>query len=187
MGQTADELRRDIEDTRTDLGNTLDAIGDRISPSRMVERRKNRMARGVGRLRDQVMGTEAALVDRASSATSSAADMARQAPDEIRDRTQGNPLMAGALAFGTGFLVATVLPVSRKERELGGELRDKAQPVVDELTTAGRETVEHVKEPARQAMEEVKSAATESADELKSSAQQTAQQVTETARDKGGS
>ena len=43
MGQDADELRRDIERTRVDLGGTLDAIGDRVSPSRMVERRTNRM------------------------------------------------------------------------------------------------------------------------------------------------
>jgi hypothetical protein len=185
MGQTADELRRDIEDTRADLGNTLDAIGDRISPGRIVERRKNRMTRAFGRMRDQVMGTESALVESAGSATSSAADMARNAPDTLRERTEGNPLVAGALAFGTGFLVATVLPVTRKEQELGSEVREKAQPVVDELTAAGREAVEHVKEPARQAMEEVKSAASESADELKSSAQQTAHEVRDTARESG--
>jgi hypothetical protein len=32
MGQSPEELRRDIERTREDLGGHLDAIGDRVSP-----------------------------------------------------------------------------------------------------------------------------------------------------------
>ena len=47
MGQSAEELRRDIEQTRNGLGNTMEAIGDRVSPSRMMERRKNRFRNGV--------------------------------------------------------------------------------------------------------------------------------------------
>ena len=43
MGQNADQLKREIADTRNDLGNTLDAIGDRVSPSRVIQRRKNRV------------------------------------------------------------------------------------------------------------------------------------------------
>jgi Protein of unknown function (DUF3618) len=188
MGQTADELRRDIEETRSDLGSTLDAIGDRLSPGRIVERRKNRVRRALGRMREQVMGSEStptALADRAGSAASSAADAARHAPEAIRERTEGNPLMAGALALGAGFLVATVLPMSRKEKDLGGEVREKAQPVVDELTEAGREAAEHLKEPARQAAGEVKSTARESAEELKSTAKDGAHEVSDSARGGG--
>jgi len=43
MGQNADELRRNIETTRENLGETVEAIGDRVSPGRMIERRKNRV------------------------------------------------------------------------------------------------------------------------------------------------
>jgi hypothetical protein len=43
MGQSAEELRRDIERTREGLGETLDAIGDRVSPGRIMERKKNRV------------------------------------------------------------------------------------------------------------------------------------------------
>ena len=32
MGQSAEELRQEIAGTRADLGDTLDAIGDRVSP-----------------------------------------------------------------------------------------------------------------------------------------------------------
>ena len=45
MGQSAEELRYEIADTRAELGQTLDAIGDRVSPGRMIERRKNRFVR----------------------------------------------------------------------------------------------------------------------------------------------
>ena len=57
MGQSTYELRRDIEQTRADLGETLDAIGDRVSPGRMIERRKNRMTSGIRSFKDRVMGT----------------------------------------------------------------------------------------------------------------------------------
>jgi Protein of unknown function (DUF3618) len=182
MGQTADELRRDIEVTRSDLGTTLDAIGDRVSPSRIVERRKNRVRRAFGGMRERVMGSEsppAALAERAGDMASSAAETARNAPDAMRERTEGNPLMAGALALGAGFLVASVLPVSRTERELGGDVQDRMQPLVDEVTEAGREAAAHLKEPALQAGEELKSSAAEAATEVSSTARQGAHQVSE--------
>ena len=43
MGQSAEEVRRDIERTRADMGYTLDAMGDRMSPKRMVARRTGRV------------------------------------------------------------------------------------------------------------------------------------------------
>ena len=57
MGQSADELRRDIEETRYGLTDTLDAIGDRVSPGRVIERRKNRAVQGLQSVRDRVMGS----------------------------------------------------------------------------------------------------------------------------------
>ena len=36
MGTSAEELRRDIAQTREDLGETIDAIGDRVSPGRVM-------------------------------------------------------------------------------------------------------------------------------------------------------
>ena len=47
MGQSPEELKQDVESTRADLSDTLDAIGDRVSPGRMIERRKNRMRQGL--------------------------------------------------------------------------------------------------------------------------------------------
>ena len=43
MGQAADELRQDIERTREDMAETLDAIGDKISPRLQAERQVERL------------------------------------------------------------------------------------------------------------------------------------------------
>jgi Protein of unknown function (DUF3618) len=43
VGQAADELRTDIERTREDLGSTMDAIGDRISPRLQAQRQADRL------------------------------------------------------------------------------------------------------------------------------------------------
>ena len=43
MGQAADELRQDIERTREDMAETLDAIGDKVSPRLQAERQMDRL------------------------------------------------------------------------------------------------------------------------------------------------
>jgi uncharacterized protein DUF3618 len=43
VGQAADELREDIERTRQDMAETLDAIGDKVSPRLQAERQMERL------------------------------------------------------------------------------------------------------------------------------------------------
>ena len=43
MGQAADELREEIEQTRDDMASTMDAIGDRISPKLQAQRQMDRL------------------------------------------------------------------------------------------------------------------------------------------------
>ena len=178
MGQSAEELRYEIAETREQLGGTLDAIGDRVSPGRMMERRKNRFMLGVRRLRDRVMGTVEHGADRAASAT----DVVREAPDLVREQTEGNPLAAGAMAFGVGFLVASMLPVSRLEEEAAPRVAGAVEPLQHELTEAGREVAEHLKEPAKAAVDEVQQVATDGAQAVKQEAKGAAEQAAEQGR-----
>ena len=110
MGQSAEELRYEIADTRAELGQTLDAIGDRVSPGRMIERRKNRFVLGMRSAKDRIMGTATdagnAVTDRAqgvgggiAETAGSAVDTVRNAPEAARQQAQGNPVMAGAVAL----------------------------------------------------------------------------------------
>jgi gas vesicle protein len=190
MGQSADQLKREIEGTRGELGGTLDAIGDRLSPGRMVERRKNRMINGLHNVRDRVMGTASdtgsAVADAAggvADAAGEAVDTLKDTPDTVRRQTQGNPLAAGAIAVGVGVLLASIFPATDKERRAAEQLMDKAEPLKDELKQAGQEMAEHLKEPAREAVQQVKGAATESAEEISQTAKEAVGATSDSARE----
>ena len=57
MGTTEDQLRKQAEADRARMGETLEAIGDRLSPDRMMERRKAAVKYRFRRIRESVMGS----------------------------------------------------------------------------------------------------------------------------------
>jgi len=149
MGQSAEELRYEIADTRAELGQTLDAIGDRVSPGRMIERRKNRFVVGMRSAKDRIMGTASdashAVTDRVqgvgdgiTDTAGSAVETVRGAPEAARQQAQGNPMMVGAVAFGIGFLVAAAFPPSRTEEQLAEQAMEKAEPVKQQLMESAK-------------------------------------------------
>jgi hypothetical protein len=183
MGQSTEELRRDIEYTRNDLGQTLDAIGDRVSPGRIVERRKNRLVNGLSSVRDRVMGTATDAGHSVGGAAGSTVDTLKTAPDAVVRQTQGSPLVAGAVALGVGVLVAAAFPPSAKEQQVADQLKDKAQPLADEVKQAGQEMAQHLKQPAQEAVESVKQAATEAQQAVTDTAKDAADSTREAARE----
>jgi gas vesicle protein len=186
VGKSAEELRRDIEMTREDLGGTIEAIGDRVSPGRIIERRKNRFTNGVQSVRYRVMGRAGdaghSMSDRAHSMTETVSDKAHSAGDTVtsipqmaKSQTQGSPLAAGVVAFGAGFLAAAMFPPSERERHATEALMDKAQPLteplMEKLSESGHEMADSLKEEAGHAAQEVKQTAQESAAQVKDTAQ----------------
>ena len=131
MVERATELRHEIEDTRSHLGDTLEAIGDRVSPGRVVERRWNRARSSVSNVRHSVMGRSGDAAGAVTGQMRSASDSAsgtisdtagtltgavRGAPQTVQQGTQGNPLLAGAIAFGAGLLIGSLAPASEAEK-----------------------------------------------------------------------
>lgn len=207
MAQRPEELRQEIADTRADMSGTLDAIGDRVSPGRVAERRWARVRGGAGRARDKVMGspssggsddggrlsgTAGSVSDAASSGTEKVSGAVRNAPDTVQQGTQGNPLVAGALAFGVGALIGSLLPPSQEEQELAGGLVEPlkqdataaAKQVGDATKGAAQQAAGEAKESAQQAADSVKQHATDSAQQVKGEAQGAAQDVKGSAQDK---
>ncbi len=190
MGQSTETLKRDIAQTRSDLSGTLDAIGDRVSPGRIMERKKNRMVEGVRNIKERVMGT-ASDAGHAMSETMhdigdtmhGIGDAATGLPDTAQRQAQGAPLAAGAISFGVGFLIAAAIPPSQKEKELSTQLMDKAEPIKEQLTETAHEMVDHLKEPAGQAAAEVKDAAAGAVQEMKTAASDAAHEVAGHAKD----
>jgi ElaB/YqjD/DUF883 family membrane-anchored ribosome-binding protein len=177
MGETPEELKRDIEDTRSSMTGTLEAIGDRVSPGRMLERRRNRMVIWVRDAKDKVMGTADHLTDRAGDTAHRMGDTPTAAIDSVRTTTAGAPLVAGGIAFGIGVLIGSLIPPSRTERQLGEQAMHAVEPVKAELQEAGRGLVENLREPVTEAVEDVKQTAQDSAQQLRQTATDTTQQI----------
>ncbi|HVD27087.1 MAG TPA: DUF3618 domain-containing protein [Mycobacteriales bacterium] len=135
---------------------------------------------------DTARSASANVSDAASSAAetisdtaSSAAAAVQEAPQALRRQTQGNPLAAGIIAFGAGWLVSSLLPASRQEQRLAQQATEKAaevgRPLADKAREAAMEVKDNLQEPAQQAVASVKDTATEAGrtvvDEGKSAAQ----------------
>ena len=172
MGQSTEELKRDIEHTRADMSGTLDAIEDRVSPSRMIQRRKNRMADSVHALRERVMGTASDVEHGVAAAAGEVTGTIKEAPQAVVRGTEGAPMVAGAITFGLGFLVAVAFPSTDAERQASTKVADKLEPAKQELMDSAKEVAENLKEPAKQAAQEVKDAASESAGAVSSTARE---------------
>jgi len=181
---------REIAATRSSLSRDLDELSDKVSPRRVAQRRTAAARGRLGSIRDKVMGTAADVQDRASSATgsvggsvSSAGDAvagtAHQAVGTVQSRTEGNPLVAGAVAFGAGMLLSSLLPASTRETEAARRAVDVAKDsgVVDEARSVGEEMRGNLQEAAQHAAEEVRSTAEESAQHLKDEGRSSAETV----------
>jgi hypothetical protein len=183
MGQSTEELTTtpaDIEATRADLSRNLDELTDKVSPQRVVERRKAAARNRLGSVRDKVMGS-APSAPSAGDASSSVKDSARAATGTVASATAGNPIVAGLVAFGAGMLVSALLPASEKESEAAQRVVDAAkehgQPLVDEAKSVGQEVGQDLGDKAAQAAQEVKAQAQGSAETVKREGQTSADQV----------
>jgi hypothetical protein len=172
MGQEPAELRREIEQRREELGDTIDAIGDRVSPGRIIERRRNRMSEGFRSLKDRVMGT----VSNASDAVGDAAGSVRDhvGPGAVKGQTAGSPIGAGMVAFGIGFLVAAALPANQPEVDAAHKAEDALEPAKDALVETAQNVGSSLKDRAVDAAQQVKETATGAAGEIATTAKQEA-------------
>ena len=85
-----DEIRDDIEQTRSAMSETIDAIQDRLSPETLV-------TQATERVREATIG-------RAEQVVNDATDTARQTGSSIWDTIRQNPVPAALAAFGIGWL-----------------------------------------------------------------------------------
>jgi hypothetical protein len=207
-----DALRAQIERTRAELSGDVDQLADRVTPSHIVQRKVDRTRGRLGGVKDKIMGsahyatqsTSGSVSGATHSATGTAQQAAGQAqqalheaPHKAIQQTQGSPLIAGAVAFGVGYLVSALLPASEVEQHAAEQAKDKVQPVAQqakqELTQTAKESAQHLKEPAQQAVEQVKGTATDATEQVKGQAKgetvdlreetkQTAQQKAQQAR-----
>lgn len=183
MGQSPEELRRDIERTREDLGDHLDALGDRVSPGRIIERRRNRLRDGLTSARERIIGRDEGPASASGGGVgdrvSGVGDTVKQAPELARQQAQGNPLLAGLVAFGAGFAAAAVFPGTATEGQVADRLKERAQPLKDEVSKVGQDVAATMRQTGEQAAEQLKSTAAEGVDQVKETAKSTAAETKE--------
>jgi hypothetical protein len=204
-----DVIRAQIEDTRANLSYEVDALNEKVNPTRVVDRRVGKAKSSVTGLKDRVFGAAhqggsqvggrahdvaGSAQGAASSAAGSVQDAAhsavgavQSAPDTIQRQAQGNPLAAGLIAFGVGWLVSSLLPTSEKEKQLAAQaesaVRDHSQPLVDQAKNVAQEIGDNLKPAAQDAVQSVKETAQEGVQTVKAEGQSAASDVQGTAQD----
>jgi gas vesicle protein len=184
MSENPDAIRSDIEATRARLGTNLDAVSDKVTPSNIVHRQTDKMKDAVFGVKEKIMGaaddatsTLHTRAEHTGNAMGDAGHAISDAPQQVKAKTQGNPLAAGLIAFGAGLLLSSLIPASEKEREAADALKTAAEPLTTELTEAAKDMAQGLKEPAQEAMENVKATAADAAEHVKAEGQYAAADI----------
>jgi gas vesicle protein len=212
MSDNPDAIRADIEATRARLGTNVDAVADKVTPSNIVHRQTDKVKDAVTGVKERIMGaadtansnvhnaahtgaghTSNALhstgdtlhdaKDNVSAKLSDAGTAISHAPDQVKTKTQGNPLAAGLIAFGAGMLISSLIPPSQAEREAAQQLKTAAEPLATQVTDAAKDMVQDLKEPAQEALDNVKATATDGVQNVKAEGQHAATDVKDRATD----
>jgi hypothetical protein len=84
----------------------------------------NKVKGAVVGVKDRVMGRASDAGAGLNSAQSSVSDAVGSAPDHVRSGTAGNPLAAGLIAFGVGWLAGSLVPSSTAEQDAATKVKD---------------------------------------------------------------
>jgi hypothetical protein len=182
MGQDPDAIRQDIEQTRAEMSETVEAIGYKADvPSRAkdavsdkVESVKSAVGDTATRAREAVVGTTSRVGD-ATPSRGQVKQKTRQAAGMAKENPLGLAIGAAAL----GFLAGLAAPSTRVEDEKLGRVSDQ---VKDRVKETGQEALDRGKQVAQ----EVASTAADTAKEkTQEHGQELAESVTQNAQDVG--
>ena len=161
----AERIRQDIEKTRAELSQDVDSLTEKVNPARIVERRVDKAKGALSGAKEKVMG---------AAPSTSPAQAAGEAKESLTNAASGNPLAAGLIAFGAGWLLSSLLPASSAEKQAAGAAKDMIQEHSDALTAPLHEAAESIKEsmqePVQEAMAAVKSSASDAVASVKDEA-----------------
>lgn len=185
MGPSTEELRSEIAAKREDIGRDIETIEDRVMPGRIIHRRQTAFRMKAQGVRDKVMGVRdaagGALHNAGGGVTHAAGNVTHAAHatgSSAQGAAQGNPLVAGIVAFGAGVIVSSLLPPSQAERNAASRAQHALEGAAAELGSAGHQVVEEVKPAAKQAVGEVQEHAQESMSSVKEGAKEARSDVT---------
>src|SRR3954465_15825484 len=168
MGEDPDRIRAEIEQTRAEMGETVDALGYKTDV-------KARAKDSIQDKKESVMGVASSAKERIVGAGQSVNEatpdgqQVKQQAKRAASVAQENPLGLAVGAVAVGFLAGMLIPSTRVEDEKLGAMSDD---VMGRAKQTGQEALERGKQVAQDAAETAKDSGREHAQELKESARQ---------------
>jgi ElaB/YqjD/DUF883 family membrane-anchored ribosome-binding protein len=156
MGKEPGQIREEIEQTRTEMGDTVDALGYKAD---VKSRAKDNIADKRDRLKERITG-----------ATPDSDDV-KQGAQKAVGVAQGNPIGLAIGSVAVGFVAGMLIPSTRVENQKIGATADQ---VKEGMKETGQEALERGKQVAQEAAESAKETVQErggeQAEELRGSA-----------------
>lgn len=167
MAQTSDELREDIERTRTEMGDTVEALAYKADvPTRTKE--------WMAEKKDSVVSKVSGAQSKVGEVTPDGEDVKRSA-SALKRTAERNPLGLAIAGAAAGFIAGLVAPSTRIEDEKLGPISDEMKSTAVE---AGKEVAERgkvvVQEAGSTALDAAKETGQDQGEELAASLQRTA-------------
>jgi ElaB/YqjD/DUF883 family membrane-anchored ribosome-binding protein len=166
VGKDPSEIREEIEQTRGEMGETVEALGHKADV-------KTRAKENITEKRDRVKERLTGASSRVGEATPDA-EQVKSGAKRAAGVAQENPIGLALGSVAVGFLVGILVPSTRVEDEKIGPVADDVKERVKET---GQEALERGKEVAQDAAQTAKESGGAQAEELRESAQQKAQQA----------
>jgi hypothetical protein len=149
MGEDPQTIRREIEDTRERMGDTVDALGYKAD---VKSRTKEAVSDKVDSIKEKVGGS--------TPSTGDVKEGARKAGGMAKENPLGLAIGATAVGFIAGLLVPTTRVEDEKLAPMASDMREKAMD-------AGQEAMDRGKQVAQDAMQTAKESGQEHAQEMR--------------------
>ena len=194
MGEEPDRIRAEIEATRAEMSETVDALGYKAD---VKSRAKESIQEKKDSAKESIVGATQSVKEKIVGAGSSVGDSVSSVGGSVSDKTpdaeqvkhqakravgvaQSNPLGLAIGSVAVGFIAGMLIPSTRVEDEKLGPVADD---VKERAKQTGQEALEHGKQvaqdAAQSAQETVKESGQEHAQHVRDSAQDHAQEVQE--------
>jgi Protein of unknown function (DUF3618) len=138
MGKEPSEIREEIEHTRTEMGDTVEALGYKAD---VKTRAKDNVADKRDRLKERITGTTPDT------------DEVKEGAKRAAGIAQENPLGLAIGSVAAGFVAGMLVPSTRVEDEKVGPMADQ---VKEQAKETGQEALERGKEVAQEAAQSAK-------------------------------
>ena len=165
MGQDPSDIRAELEQTRSRVGDEVDALSYKTDVSARVGDYVDDKKQAV---KDKLTGARDAVTGTASRTLPSGERVGR-----VKDTAERNPIGLAVGAAAVGFVVGLAIPSTRVENEHVGEMSDRLVEAAKE--TAG-DAVERGKQVAQDAVETARESGREQGQELASNLQDRVQE-----------